>query len=70
MKFVVLLVGLAIVAWLVATQLNAAKTVSVNGVDQGTPKQILDHTRESVTRSMQVEQQRANDGAAQAAANQ
>jgi hypothetical protein len=70
MKLVILLVGLALVAWLVATQLNGQKTVVLNGVDQGTPKQILDHTRESVTHSMQVEQQQANDRAAAAGANQ
>ena len=70
MKFIVLLVGMALVAWLVATQLKGNNTVTVNGVAQGTPKQILDHTRDSVTKSMQLEQQNGDKSAAAADANQ
>lgn len=64
MKLVVLLVGLALAAWLVATQLQTKKTfVGVEGAPQGTPQQLLDQTR---VRAKQIEidgQKRADHAA-------
>jgi hypothetical protein len=53
MKLVVLLVGMALAAWLVMTQLNTKKTfVGVEGAPQGTPQQLMDQTR---VRAKQIE---------------
>ena len=70
MKLVFMLIAMAVLAWIIATQLNTAKVVAVHGVPQGTPAQIEQRTKESVERSMQLEQKRANDGMAQTQENE
>jgi hypothetical protein len=53
MKLLVLLVGMALAAWLVVTQLQTKKSfVGVDGAPQGTPQQVLDQTR---VRAKQIE---------------
>ena len=53
MKLVILLVGMALAAWLVTTQLQTKRTfVGVEGAPQGTHQQVLDQTRE---RAKQIE---------------
>lgn len=66
MKLVILLVGLAIVAWLVATQINTPKTQTFNGVEgapSGTPQQILDQTRDRAKQIERDAQKRADQAA-------
>jgi len=66
MKFVVLLVGMAIVAWLVATQLKTARIATTPGGPQGTPKQIIDQTQDRLKAAGALEQKQL-DAAAKAA---
>lgn len=62
MKFVFMLIGLAVLAWIIATQLNTAKVISTgDGTVQGTPSQIEQHAKDSVEKSMQLEQKQAED---------
>ncbi|MBS2027328.1 MAG: hypothetical protein JST54_05430 [Deltaproteobacteria bacterium] len=57
MKFVVLLAGMAILAWIIATQLNTAKVVAAgDGTVQGTPQQIVDQTKQRAEAAMKQEQ--------------
>jgi len=61
MKFVILLVGMAIVAWLVSTQLNTAKVVAAGDATvQGTPAQIEQQAKERAEAAMKKEQQHLN----------
>jgi hypothetical protein len=46
MKFVVMLIGMAILAWIIATQLNTAKVIAGHDGVQGTPQQIYEQTKE------------------------
>lgn len=70
MKLVLMLIGLAVLAWIIATQLNTAKVVATPEGVGGTPAQIEQHAKESVEKSMQLEQQQADQRAAAAQANQ
>jgi hypothetical protein len=64
MKFVILLVGMALVAWLVMTQLDTAKKTGVPGAPEGTPQQLLDQTRQKLDAANAAEQKRAGQAAA------
>jgi hypothetical protein len=60
-----MLIGLAVLAWIISTQLNTAKTISTgDSTVQGTPVQIEQHAKDSVTKAMQQEQRQAEDRAA------
>ena len=61
MKLVLMLVAMAVLAWIIATQLKTAKVVAGDGAPAGTPAQIEQRAKDDVTRAMQQEQKQAED---------
>lgn len=76
MKLVLTLVAMAVLAWIIATQLNTAKVVATHdgngGVIQGTPAQLEQQAASRVNAAYRAEEKNAADktAAAAAAANQ
>lgn len=68
MKFIVLLAGMALIAFMVATELRTAKVTGIKGAPSGTPAQIEKQTEKNVEKSMQLEEKRGQQAAKAAAA--